>query len=163
MAVDGVMSDVNIAGGSGFAYPPSAANHSPSLDALGNNVCKFCFGYFGNCLNCTSGCTSMTIYYSALRNFQLMRIRWTYRILHDLLHHSIVWSSDDSNDLIQLIVVVSSSEDWYTRDHLGKAVVLLSKTRESDALSKLGNSHPVLVSFRPTHIHPALQISILVL
>jgi hypothetical protein len=45
----------------------------------------------------------------------------THRVLHNLSHRSVIWRSKNSDNLVQLVVVVSSTENGHTRDHLGKA------------------------------------------
>ena len=54
--------------------------------------------------------------------------RETHRVLHNLSHRSVIWRSKDSDDLVQLVIVVSSTEDGHTRDHLGKTASRLMST-----------------------------------
>jgi hypothetical protein len=44
--------------------------------------------------------------------------------LHDLPHHPVIWRADHTDDLVQLISVVSPTEDRDTADHLGEAEVM---------------------------------------
>lgn len=54
--------------------------------------------------------------------------REAHRVLHNLSHRSVIWRSKDSDDLVQLVIVVSSTEDGHTRDHLGKTASRLMST-----------------------------------
>lgn len=74
----------------------------------------------------------------------------TYRVLHDLPKCSLIRCSDNLDDGIQLVVVVASSEQRHTGNHLGETAQGIRTHSQQDQTNA-------------THMHPALQISILVL
>ena len=82
-----------------------------------------------------------------------MGLTAAHRILHDLPHRSVVGRSQDPDDLIQLVVVVPTSEDGHSRDHFGKAGHRVKCEFEAQVDERSGT----------TDMQPALHKSMLVL
>jgi hypothetical protein len=72
----------------------------------------------GNGRSWTSGCKVGTVQ-RAIQQPVEVQLRWhsTHRLGGDPSQSCLVWSAEDANDLVQLVVVVATSEQRNARDH----------------------------------------------